>query len=153
MPECYQGTRVCDCNSPCSEKQLQSQTSSAVWPSLTYTPHFVSLMKKSASSKVEMFVKDILRELKSDDNSKEILHEKVRNNFAKIEINLETMVYNRIEETSKYNWSTLFGTIGGNLGLWLGWSILSLLEFFQWMGNTLILIAGGHQKQNKIIGE
>ena len=57
------------------------------------------------------------------------------------------MVFQKIKETPKYSLSILFGTIGGNLGLWLGWSILSVMEFLQWIGMTVVQFVMGRKKR------
>ena len=135
----YKGLRFCDCPNQCSDKLFKSTISSASWPSEGYTPHFAALMKESASKKVRRFVKHILANASHEESATTDLQEKMGHNFARLEITLETMVFEKITESPKYSLSILFGTIGGNLGLWLGWSILSLLELFQWAGMAILM--------------
>ena len=147
--EYSRGYRFCDCPNSCSDKSFQMKVSTASWPSLSYTPHFVSLMKRSKSSKVRKLINQLLTDAYTDDSSKARLQEQISRNFVRLEVHFETMVYQKVKETPKYNLSTLFGTIGGNLGLWLGWSILSLIEFLQWIGMTAIYLLVDRKKQKR----
>ena len=152
--EFNEGQRSCGCPNSCSDISYRSTLSSALWPSAAYTAHFISLMKKSNSSKVRKFINTALSQAYNDEWAKSILQERVEDNFARVEISFETLVYQRIKESPKYNLSTLFGTIGGNLGLWLGWSILSVLEFLQWIGMTIgLFFMGRRKKKNNQVGD
>ena len=68
----------------------------------------------------------------SDSMDQEQMSAMVKKNFARVEIYFETMNFQRFQETPKYNPSTLFGTLGGNMGLWLGWSVFAVFEILQW---------------------
>ena len=145
-----QGRRSCDCPTPCADKYFRATVSSALWPSASYTAHFISLMKESNSSKVKKFINTALQDSYNNEKAKAILQEQIEKNFARVEINFETMVYHKIKESPKYNLSSLFGTIGGNLGLWLGWSLLSILEFLQWIGMTIGLFVMDRKKITQV---
>ena len=141
------GKRSCGCPNSCSDKIYRAFSSSASWPSSAYTAHFISLMKKSNSSKVKKFINNVLSEAYSDEYAKTKLQNDIKDNFARVTINFETMMFQKIKETPKYSLSILFGTIGGNLGLWLGWSILSVMEFLQWIAMTIGLFVMGRRKR------
>ena len=127
----------CDCPAPCRERRLHIKQSFTKWPTESYSSYFGSLMYRSTSKRVQNFVSE---EMNHHLHDLEELEAHIQNNFARLEIYFEEMRFASIKETPKYNISTLFGTLGGNLGLWLGWSILSMLEFLEWM-YKLCLIA------------
>ena len=122
---------LCDCPNTCYSKTFSKSTSHISWPSVAFTPHFVSLMLQSESPTVRKFISTLLSH--EETSSKSTLNEKMKQNFARIQVKFETMLYTRIKESPKYTLSLLFGTMGGNLGLWIGWSILSFLELIQWI--------------------
>ena len=136
----HRGNLSCDCPNSCSDTSFKSLTSTATWPSAAYTPHFMSLMKNSKSTKVKKVLTDIFAESLINQSPQNVMQEKIKQNFAHLEINWETLVHQKVEEVPKYNLWTLFGTVGGNLGLWLGWSILSILEFLQWVSKTSVFL-------------
>ena len=127
------GFKKCDCPNSCYSKTFSKEISSVSWPSEAFTSHFVSLMQRSNSSAVRKFINTLLSN--RERSSKTELNEKMRKNFARIYVSFETLLYTKIEESPKYTLSMLFGSMGGNLGLWLGWSLLSFLELFQWLFN------------------
>ena len=128
----------CDCPHACQSKHFIKSTSSVSWPSEAFTPHFAARMLQSNSPSVRKFVNTLL----SDETTspQPALAYKMRENFARIHVTFETTAYTRITESPKYTYSILFGTVGGNLGLWIGWSILSFLEFFQWIISLNVLL-------------
>ena len=137
--EFAEGKRSCDCPNPCEERHLRVFSSTTAWPTMEYTPHLISLLKDSPSSTIRKFIS--VRMSQTDGlRDKWRLQQSVKENFAAVQIYFESMVYTKIKESPKYNLSTLFGTLGGNLGLWLGWSLLSLLEFFQWFSMSSVLM-------------
>uniref|UniRef100_H2YK56 Uncharacterized protein n=1 Tax=Ciona savignyi TaxID=51511 RepID=H2YK56_CIOSA len=57
----------------------------------------------------------------------------VRNNFAKLNIFFEALNYETIEQKVAYEIPGLFGDIGGQMGLFIGASILTILELFDYV--------------------
>ena len=54
----------------------------------------------------------------------------IRDNFLRVELRYESMSYRVMEQTPTYDLMVLLGDIGGQLGLFLGTSILTYMEFF-----------------------
>ena len=94
--EFEKGKRDCACPNPCSENNFKATISSASWPSPAYTSHLVSLMKQSESSKVRKIVNNILSESYSDESSKFVQNQKMKENFARLEVNFQTMAYQQV---------------------------------------------------------
>ncbi|XP_033750683.1 LOW QUALITY PROTEIN: acid-sensing ion channel 1-like [Pecten maximus] len=109
---------LCDdmCPDPCNERKYQSYVSMASWPSDAYSE---SLDKKLMRSSTDFMEQDRL-------NSRS-------NNVAKMEIFFKEMIFEKIEQQRGYESQNLISDIGGQLGLWLGLSAITigeLVEFF-----------------------
>ena len=126
------GHRSCNCHNPCFETAHRLLISNAPWPSPDFAPYFISMMQSSNSSTLRKFLKTKLAQLQNKDWSLETLREVVSSDFARVEVHFQSLVYVTVNETPKYNATIIFGTIGGNLGLWLGWSILTAFDTLQW---------------------
>ena len=130
--------RTCDCPVPCTERNLRIERSTTEWPTEPYAPYFASLMLRSTSKRVQGFINDAVKDKKIQEKAD--LVNLIKKNFARVEINFEELKYTAVKETPKYNISTLFGTLGGNLGLWLGWSILSVFEILEWIYKLIVIL-------------
>ena len=130
--------KSCDCPAPCERRKLNIEMSSTDWPTESYAPYFASLMQRSSSKIVEGFIQDAINNGEVENNID--LVNLIKKNFARIEINFQELKFMAVKQTPKYNISSLFGTLGGNLGLWLGWSILSVFELFQWMFKLVAIL-------------
>eukprot|EP00117_Sycon_ciliatum_P016940 scpid45734/ scgid16157/ Acid-sensing ion channel 1; Amiloride-sensitive cation channel 2, neuronal; Brain sodium channel 2 len=75
----------------------------------------------------------------------------VRENFAQINVFYESLSYERIDEQVSVTLSTLFGSVGGNLGLFIGASMLTLLEFGQYITRFFIARFRRLRRQEKDI--
>jgi hypothetical protein len=53
----------------------------------------------------------------------------------------EEQYYTEISETAKYTWINLISNLGGSLGLFLGMSLLTFFEIFEFLFKILMIIA------------
>ena len=104
------GKLHCDCPLPCYEEQFTTSTSYSSWPSLAdlrfYKPIFAKALEKQ-----------------------EISNEFIYANFLAINVFFKDLKYRKIEETPAVTNSELLGSIGGALGLFIGASCFSAIEF------------------------
>ena len=127
----FQATRdLCQCTQHCRRRNLLVDTSSSDWPSAAYAPYLATMLQKFPSIVVKEFVR---RTIAQSNGISSDLKSIMQENFARVEIYFKSLDFLKIEETPMYNTAMLFGTLGGNLGLWLGWSIMTLFELFQWV--------------------
>ncbi|CAD5214737.1 unnamed protein product [Bursaphelenchus xylophilus] len=102
----------CNCPQACNQSYYQISMSQAKWPSKNYTPR--SCLTKPVSqywtTRSECFS----------------WYEK---NTLLLEIYFERTSYRSNLEKASYTWVSLIADSGGQLGLWLGMSVLSLFEF------------------------
>ncbi|XP_071102852.1 epithelial sodium channel subunit gamma-like [Haliotis cracherodii] len=102
--------KQCDtsCPQPCREIRFEKTLSVAQWPSKRYADHLQSKVQQSNyrfyGSKVE------------------------EEDFARVEVYFEDLLFKEIEQQKAYESQNLISDIGGQLGLWLGLSAITLGE-------------------------
>ncbi|CAJ0606181.1 unnamed protein product [Cylicocyclus nassatus] len=113
------GIPGCYCHQPCKETNYEVTYSAARWP--------------SGSAKV------------MDCNPGDYLClEKYRKNAAMIQIFYEELNYETLQETPAYTLTSVLADLGGLTGLWIGASVVSLLEIF-----SLIVFASQAYVRNR----
>jgi hypothetical protein len=69
--------------------------------------------------------------LETDNYTHESCSEYYRQNTAYIEIYYEQLNFESLNETAGYTLVNLFSDLGGNIGLWIGFSLITVLEFLE----------------------
>ena len=123
----------CDCPSACLTNEYLQTQSRSPWPSKSYGPYFASKMIKSDSNRVVHYMQDLL--IRND--SEKAMQESFKENFVRLEIFYEALNFRKISETAAYDFSSLISDFGGNIGLWLGWSIFVLFELVEFVFHCL----------------
>ncbi|XP_064609285.1 amiloride-sensitive sodium channel subunit beta-like [Liolophura sinensis] len=108
----------CDdaCPLPCSDEAFTLTISNAVWPGRKYQADLYSKMTKSSTK--------LMRSARQGGYSYDV---------AKVEIFYQELNYQVIEQKPSYEFENVISDLGGQLGLWLGISILALgeiIDFF-----------------------
>ena len=118
------------CPQGCKTTSFSQQQSMSPWPTENFSPFFVSKMLKSNSERVVSYVEDVV----SNANiSQSTLSASVRRNFARLEVYYETLNFEKMSESPGYEIVDLLSDFGGNIGLWIGWSVLALFEILQFV--------------------
>lgn len=102
------------CPPACQKNIYATYISSAAWPAQSY---FSIFLKKINNTKLQNLIR-------SGGNYRKY----VQSNFARVEIyynNLELIEYVAVPS---YTWNKVLGDIGGQMGLWMGFSILAGME-------------------------
>eukprot|EP00794_Sanderia_malayensis_P010268 gene10268-11323_t len=116
---------ACQCPSPCYAEIFTPTVSFSKWP-----------------SRVDM---EALRYTLSPVLGKEprnISDDFILDNFAKVDIYFDTLVVNEYLEKDTGDFYDLLSDIGGHLGLWMGASFFSVIEFLALMGSVFIVLVG-----------
>ncbi|XP_022785106.1 acid-sensing ion channel 4-like [Stylophora pistillata] len=104
----------CDCRVPCDAISYKPSLSYAAFPSEGYLSRGV----KEAGNNDNL----TLEQIKEG-------QEQLRRNFLELRVYYQDLNYQVIEETPAYELQSLLGEIGGQVGLCVGASLLTLLEF------------------------
>ncbi|XP_028396780.1 acid-sensing ion channel 2-like [Dendronephthya gigantea] len=115
MEEFRNETNNCRCPIPCHITKFLTQLSYAQMPA----KHFSEVLARKRK-----VPKDVMRNY-------------LRDNFLDVDIYFEEMSVEEITERPAYDEESLFGDIGGQVGLFLGASILTLLEFIDLLARIL----------------
>ncbi|XP_068684972.1 amiloride-sensitive sodium channel subunit alpha-like [Montipora foliosa] len=111
------------CPMPCREVLFKTAMSMVEWPAKGYKDILFKRLQKRPNEAYE----DQLSE------GTEFLHK----NFLQIQVFYERLSYQEVEEKLSYKEVNLLADIGGQLGLWIGISVLTCCEFLE-----LLLLLG-----------
>ena len=131
----------CPCNAACTDEYYSFSQSSADWPNENYTPYLITNIRKSTQSNA---IRNYLNELLA--NSELSMSEKtthIRRNFLRVEVHYQNLNFEEVSEKPSYLITNLITDFGGNIGLWIGWSVLSLLEIFVLFFNVAKILFTG----------
>lgn len=120
------GSLSCTCPNQCSESTFKTTVSSNMWPS---DKHKVDLYKnlKELNNSAKKIIDD-------SDNTK------VTRNFLKVTVFYKEFNFESIIESEKYSFIQFISDIGGVLGLYLGCSLLTVLEFIELILDLMIIL-------------
>lgn len=110
------------CPSQCSETTYDLFMSMSTWPSEQYSGHLNAKIKKTMSD----FMNDT--RLKNSAST-----------LAKVEIYFKELTYESMEQTKSYESESLISDIGGQLGLWLGLSAITMGEIVEFLASIMRL--------------
>ncbi|KAL9956682.1 hypothetical protein ACROYT_G038199 [Oculina patagonica] len=100
----FEGTVKCDCPLACDVVNYESTVSTAAFPN----PLMIKLLQSKGYNRTEEYL---------------------RKNLVLLQVGYTSLSYEYFKQTSQYDSGALMGEIGGNLGLFLGCSILTVCEF------------------------
>ncbi|CAI5438369.1 unnamed protein product [Caenorhabditis angaria] len=105
----------CNCPQPCEQDSYSITVSTAQWPSNTYTPTECT-PGSTATSQPWLTLSETCLEW-------------YQQNTLLIEIYYERMNYQVLTESAAYTFVNFISDVGGQVGLFLGMSIISVIEF------------------------
>jgi hypothetical protein len=115
----------CPCKPACDGSDYSSSLSATEWPSLQYTPYLINILRKSKSSRLQKALNQILNDSSVNMNQK---HDKLKRNFARVEVYFQHLNFEQVEEEPSYLMASFLSDFGGQIGLFLGYSCLSLAQ-------------------------
>ena len=98
---------ICICGTPCTNTRYSLSTSMLRLPS-AYAAHYYAQKYNKTS-------------------------DYIKTNFLKVNIFFEALNYESIVQKPRYELSSLLGDIGGNMGLFIGASLLTVCEIFDYI--------------------
>ncbi|CAJ0918184.1 unnamed protein product, partial [Mesorhabditis belari] len=109
----YRTKKACICKQQCTEYLFETSYSAAAWPSVNF------VIGQGCQGAQEIF------------NDSTACTEYYRVNTAFLEIFYEQLNYETLEETQGYTMTNLFADFGGSIGLWIGFSVITVFEFLE----------------------
>ncbi|XP_072027739.1 uncharacterized protein [Amphiura filiformis] len=103
----------CDCAQQCSSRAYSKTTSQSKWPSNVYRPHLLR------------YIHAIRPETTLNINDKATIED----NLVNLQVFYEQLNYATTSESPEYNEYSMISDIGGTAGLYIGFSIITFLEF------------------------
>ncbi|XP_071851417.1 epithelial sodium channel subunit beta-like isoform X1 [Apostichopus japonicus] len=116
----------CHCPVPCHEFIYNTKISSAVWPSEMYQYHLHNEFNVTDDDSINVNLwKDIAV---------------TRKNLLRVKVYFEELNYQLVEQIKTYSLATMLSSFGGLLGLFLGFSLITVFEVFV-LGVKIVTIA------------
>ncbi|XP_068716303.1 acid-sensing ion channel 2-like [Montipora capricornis] len=119
----------CECPVPCEITKYQVQLSYAQTPA----KHFSEVLARRKHVR-----KDVMRHY-------------LRDNFLELDVYFEEMQVTLITQRQAYDQESLFGDIGGQVGLFLGASILTVLEFCDLLARIMVNKYKQRQRRSRTV--
>ncbi|XP_028664837.2 degenerin unc-8-like [Erpetoichthys calabaricus] len=105
----------CNCPLQCQEELYQLTVSGSQWPSTAF---------------IEKFSED-LKEMGGQMGVIADSPQQIRDNLVKVVVYYQQLNYEQIEEEPSLTEIDLISNMGGLIGLWVGFSVCTLAEFFE----------------------
>ena len=109
----------CHCPLPCEEEKFITRVSSSKWPTNADLRYYKPILAR------------IL-------NKTEVTDDFIYDNMLSVQIYFEGLDYEEAIEVPAISNASIFGSIGGAIGLFIGASCYSVVEFLQFIINTLV---------------
>lgn len=114
----------CFCPPPCHEFIYNTQTTFSLWPD---TKNYHILKTRLLKNK-NLHVYNILRSTQL-----------ARENLVKVKIYFQELNYELVDQVPAYTFETVLGTMGGLLGLYIGFSLITVVETFIFLYDIVVL--------------
>ncbi|XP_070541709.1 amiloride-sensitive sodium channel subunit alpha-like [Ptychodera flava] len=112
------------CSQPCSEITYEATVSNAVWPNSAYRNVLLRDLMQTSS--------EIRYKVEADDTF-------ISDNMVKIDIYYNDLNYEAIGENVAYTGGDVISNLGGQVGLWIGVSVMTCFEFFEFLYDVMVL--------------
>ncbi|XP_013401781.1 acid-sensing ion channel 2 [Lingula anatina] len=119
-------TGMCSCSVPCSSVVYQTALSYSLVP--------------SESTKVEA------------SNTLGVAVDDARKNYIILDVYFQSLNYQQSEQLPAVEWTALISDIGGQFGLFMGFSLLTVVEFIEFAIMSVVTLTAAKRSQNKVKG-
>ncbi|XP_077988552.1 epithelial sodium channel subunit alpha-like [Glandiceps talaboti] len=133
----------CDCPHPCHSVSYRTEYSSALWPTDNTVDYLNAMLSKRNYRLHEMV-----------EMATATGEDLVRHNMVKLRIYYQDLNYQIVTHSADYRVADLMSDIGGQLGLWIGLSILTLAELIEFVYAVLRLLVRSclrHKKSSESV--
>ena len=120
----------CNCHSPCEDTRYPVTISQSQFPSQSSIASFWQTVLDDHSQKDSLKAYHYYRDLRNENISVEELKSWTHNYFLRLNVYVNSKTVSVREQIPMITLADLMSQIGGCLGLWLGISIVTVVEFF-----------------------
>ncbi|XP_022110548.1 amiloride-sensitive sodium channel subunit beta-2-like [Acanthaster planci] len=117
----------CNCPLPCSEVEFEETVSAASWPNENYKFALENIITRLSA--------DFSSAIEEDDRF-------IEKNVVKLNVFLSSLQYQYIYQTPDYSQENLISDLGGQVGLWMGFSILTFFEIAELVLDLFVYTRG-----------
>ncbi|XP_075435175.1 epithelial sodium channel subunit gamma-like [Ascaphus truei] len=114
---------ICHCPLQCKEEMYELTVSGSQWPSTAFIENFSKELKEMGGQMSSIADNPAL----------------IRDNFLKVVVYFKHLNFELIEEEPSMTEIDLISNMGGLVGLWVGFSVCTLAEFFEFFLDVLLL--------------
>lgn len=127
-----EGKVKCHCNAPCYEEIYEKSVSAAAWPTIVESDEYIQSFKQE---------KNIT-----------LTQDYIMNNFLSVQVYYDDFTIEKTVHEPEFDNNKFFSELGGQLGLWIGASFFSLIEFggMIWQVITNYFAKKKKQKEKKV---
>eukprot|EP00057_Strongylocentrotus_purpuratus_P023622 XP_011678096.1 PREDICTED: amiloride-sensitive sodium channel subunit beta-like [Strongylocentrotus purpuratus] len=113
---------ICGCRTPCRKNSYKESISEAIWPNDAHRPTVLAGIRQL-----------------SDDLRNKIANntEFIDTNVVKVIVYFSSLEYENFYQTADYTVYDLISALGGQVGLWIGVSVLTVFEFVELLYDIL----------------
>ena len=122
---------VCECPNACSMKTYDVSTTKSDWPTKLSFPRFLAIVYSSAKDDPGLrdFLLNVIEEYNAEKDSVESdAITAIRSSFGRFTVYFPDRSFEIVTERPVYTFVSILSSLGGLLGLYLGFSALTLLE-------------------------
>lgn len=122
---------ITDCMPPCKSSRYIKSTSFNSWPIRSAAPTLWELVQKARNKTVNSGQQTSIDKKFHEPFSWNLSLKLIQETLLKLEIFAQSPKGDLIEEKMTYSIAKLFSDFGGNLGLWIGVSVLTVAEVLE----------------------
>ena len=122
--------KACDCYAPCDETKYSVTMSQSQWPDRKILNSFIRTQIENHPNQQKSKIYQYYQKLKIDNATSDQIYSWVKSHFLRVNIFANSYIVSVKEQIPMYTLTDLLCQIGGCLGLWLGISIITIVEVF-----------------------
>ena len=120
----------CNCHWPCEETTYSTSILQAPWPIKRSLDSFLKDILEDHPNKEDLKAYQHYQKLKSNNATREEIYAWVASHFLRLNIYANSNIVLVKEQVPMYTPTDLLCNIGGCLGLWVGMSVITIVECF-----------------------
>lgn len=124
------------CKPPCREVVFHTTYATGSWPGDNFKRALVAGLRRNLAGNNKTV------------SPESLTAEYISKNYMRLEVYFETFVEEVVRTKPAYDWNRLFSDIGGNMGLWLGFSVMTAVELLELLFDLIscVLFKLNHRK-------